>query len=202
MDKKRKSYLNDNVEKWLKNYNSLMIKPVDYNKKRIRQSFIPKRLYLIEDDLENEKINEMLKIMNDDNDYKNYRSLTEKKQKVNKLNFVSNQIKINISPTKNKNKIKNKNIKLKNLSQKKISYSSFIKFQNLFQKKKKEIIELEKDFSSSDSYDSDFININDENIEKKINKIKKNEYLNESEIKYDLKKIILLLEKINLEKNC
>ena len=179
MDKKRKSYLNDNVEKWLKNYNSLMIKPVDYNKKRIRQSFIPKRLYLIEDDLENEKINEMLKIMNDDNDYKNYRSLTEKKQKVNKLNFVSNQIKINISPTKNKNKIKNKNIKLKNLSQKKISYSSFIKFQNLFQKKKKEIIEFEKDFSSSDSYDSDFININDENIEKKINKIKKNEYLNE-----------------------
>ena len=202
MDKKRKSYLNDNVEKWLKNYNSLMIKPVDYNKKRIRQSFIPKRLYLIEDDLENEKINEMLKIMNDDNDYKNYRSLTEKKQKVNKLNFVSNQIKINISPTKNKNKIKNKNIKLKNLSQKKISYSSFIKFQNLFKKKKKEIIEFEKDFSSSDSYDSDFININDENIEKKINKIKKNEYLNESEIKYDLKKIILLLEKINLEKNC
>lgn len=202
MDKKRKSYLNDNVEKWLKNFNSLMIKPVDYNKKRIRQSFIPKRLYLIEDDLENEKINEMLKIMNDDNDYKNYRSLTEKKQKVNKLNFVSNQIKINISPTKNKNKIKNKNIKLKNLSQKKISYSSFIKFQNLFQKKKKEIIEFEKDFSSSDSYDSDFININDENIEKKINKIKKNEYLNESEIKYDLKKIILLLEKINLEKNC
>ena len=202
MDKKRKSYLNDNVEKWLKNYNSLMIKPVDYNKKRIRQSFIPKRLYLIEDDLENEKINEILKIMNDDNDYKNYRSLTEKKQKVNKLNFVSNQIKINISPTKNKNKIKNKNIKLKNLSQKKISYSSFIKFQNLFQKKKKEIIEFEKDFSSSDSYDSDFININDENIEKKINKIKKNEYLNESEIKYDLKKIILLLEKINLEKNC
>ena len=202
MEKKKKSHLNNNLVKWLKNFNSSMIKPVDHNKKSIRQSFIPKRRYLIEDDLENTKLNEFLKIMNDDNDYKNYRSLTEKKEKVNKLNFISNQIKINISPTKNKNKIKKKNKSIKNLGLRKINYSSsFTKFQNLFKRKKKEIINFEQDFSSSDSYDSDFIDIDEEYLEKKIENIKKKEYLNNLDIKDDLKQIILILEKINLTKN-
>ncbi len=202
MEKKKKSHLNNNLVKWLKNFNSSMIKPVDHNKKSIRQSFIPKRRYLIEDDLENTKLNEFLKIMNDDNDYKNYRSLTEKKEKVNNLNFISNQIKINISPTKNKNKIKKKNKSIKNLGLRKINYSSsFTKFQNLFKRKKKEIINFEQDFSSSDSYDSDFIDIDEEYLEKKIENIKKKEYLNNLDIKDDLKQIILILEKINLTKN-
>ena len=202
MEKKKKSHLNNNLVKWLKNFNSSMIKPVDHNKKSIRQSFIPKRRYLIEDDLENTKLNEFLKIMNDDNDYKNYRSLTEKKEKVNKLNFISNQIKINISPTKNKNKIKKKNKSIKNLGLRKINYSSsFTKFQNLFKRKKKEIINFEQDFSSSDSYDSDFIDIDEEYLEKKIENIKKKDYLNNLDIKDDLKQIILILEKINLTKN-
>ena len=202
MEKKKKSHLNNNLVKWLKNFNSSMIKPVDHNKKSIRQSFIPKRRYLIEDDLENTKLNEFLKIMNDDNDYKNYRSLTEKKEKVNKLNFISNQIKINISPTKNKNKIKKKNKSIKNLGLRKINYSSsFTKFQNLFKRKKKEIINFEQDFSSSDSYDSDFIDLDEEYLEKKIENIKKKEYLNNLDIKDDLKQIILILEKINLTKN-
>ena len=38
----KKSYLNENVEKWLKNINSLMIKQIDdYSK--VRKSFTSKR---------------------------------------------------------------------------------------------------------------------------------------------------------------
>ncbi len=201
MEKKKKSHLNNNLVKWLKNFNSSMIKPVDHNKKSIRQSFIPKRRYLIEDDLENTKLNEFLKIMNDDNDYKNYRSLAEKIEKVNKLNYISNQIKINISARENEDMIRKCNVRVKNLNPSKIDYSSYKKFNNLFKRKKKEIIYLEQDFSSSDSYDSDFIDIIDEDLETKINKIKKNEYSNNQEIKYDLKKTLSILEKMNLSKN-
>ena len=79
----KKSYLNENVEKWLKNINSLMIKQIDdYSK--VRKSFTSKRRINLDNDLGDKKMHKILKMIEDDDDYQKYRSLTEKKNKVNK----------------------------------------------------------------------------------------------------------------------
>ena len=70
----------------------------------------------------------------------------------------------------------------------------------MVKKTHKEIIEFEQDFSSSDSYDSDFLDIDETNLEKKINKIKKNELSNKDyDIKNDIRNIIIMLDKIKCQ---
>lgn len=197
----KKSYLNENVEKWLKNINSLMIKQIDdYSK--VRKSFTSKRRINLDNDLGDKKMHKILKMIEDDDDYQKYRSLTEKKNKVNKLNFFSKQVNINIIPTKplKKNLLEKSEFRAKKLFPCKIDEKLFIKYKNMVKKTNKEIIEFEQDFSSSDSYDSDFLDIDETNLEKKINKIKKNELSNKDyDIKNDIRNIIIMLDKIKCQ---
>ncbi len=197
----KKSYLNENVEKWLKNINSLMIKQIDdYSK--VRKSFTSKRRINLDNDLGDKKMHKILKMIEDDDDYQKYRSLTEKKNKVNKLNFFSKQVNINIIPTKplKKNLLEKSEFRIKKLFPCKIDEKLFIKYKNMVKKTHKEIIEFEQDFSSSDSYDSDFLDIDETNLEKKINKIKKNELSNKDyDIKNDIRNIIIMLDKIKCQ---
>ena len=197
----KKSYLNENVEKWLKNINSLMIKQIDdYSK--VRKSFTSKRRINLDNDLGDKKMHKILKMIEDDDDYQKYRSLTEKKNKVNKLNFFSKQVNINIIPTKplKTNLLEKSEFRSKKLFPCKIDEKLFIKYKNMVKKTHKEIIEFEQDFSSSDSYDSDFLDIDETNLEKKINKIKKNELSNKDyDIKNDIRNIIIMLDKIKCQ---
>lgn len=149
----------------------------------------------------NKSIDILVKYVNNDEEYVNYKILQKKINQVNKNNFILQQSNFTLSSTQ-KTLAKNKKEKKNNYKFKK---ETFFQLRKYYQNKEKNYeIEYEQEFSSSDSYDSDLIPFDEEEegqLNSKINEIKKGNFeLNGGKIIDDVKKLTEVLEQVTFYK--
>lgn len=147
-------------------------------------------------------IDVLVKYVNSDEDYVNYKLLQKKINHVNKNNFILQQTNFTLSSTQRSLSARAKREKKSNYKFRKETFIELRKFYNI---KRNEEIEYEQDFSSSDSYDSDLIPFDEEEEEglltSKISEIKKGNFeLNGGKIIDDVKKLTEVLDKITFYK--
>ena len=147
-------------------------------------------------------IDVLVKYVNNDEDYVNYKLLQKKINHVNKNNFILQQTNFTLSSTQRNLSARAKREKKSNYKFRKETFIELRKFYNI---KRNEEIEYEQDFSSSDSYDSDLIPFDEEEEEglltSKISEIKKGNFeLNGGKIIDDVKKLTEVLDKITFYK--
>lgn len=147
-------------------------------------------------------IDVLVKYVNNDEDYVNYKLLQKKINHVNKNNFILQQTNFTLSSTQRSLSARAKREKKSNYKFRKETFIELRKFYNI---KRNEEIEYEQDFSSSDSYDSDLIPFDEEEEEglltSKISEIKKGNFeLNGGKIIDDVKKLTEVLDKITFYK--
>ena len=143
-------------------------------------------------------IDVLVKYVNSDEDYVNYKLLQKKINYVNKNNFILQQSNFTLSSTQRSLSERAKKEKKSNYKFRKETFIELRKFYNI---KRNDEIEYEQEFSSSDSYDSDLIPFDEEEEEglltSKISEIKKGNFeLNGGKIIDDVKKLTEILDKI------
>lgn len=147
--------------------------------------------------------NKLISYIDNDQNYEHYLNVLEKKDKINKANFISKQKEINIYPSELKLFLEENNAK-KRKSYYKYDDKTFLKLRKLLTKKPFKIAENEQDFSSSDSYDSDFIPFENDitRNNKKKNEIKKGQFKEYGgKIREDIKKFTEIIDKFQ-KMNC
>lgn len=147
-------------------------------------------------------IDVLVKYVNSDEDYVNYKLLQKKINYVNKNNFILQQSNFTLSSTQRSLSERAKKEKKSNYKFRKETFIELRKFYNI---KRNDEIEYEQEFSSSDSYDSDLIPFDEEEEEglltSKISEIKKGNFeLNGGKIIDDVKKLTEVLDKITFYK--
>ena len=147
-------------------------------------------------------IDVLVKYVNSDEDYVNYKLLQKKINYVNKNNFILQQSNFTLSSTQRSLSERAKKEKKSNYKFRKETFIELRKFYNI---KRNDEIEYEQEFSSSDSYDSDLIPFDEEEEEglltSKISEIKKGNFeLNGGKIIDDVKKLTEILDKITFYK--
>ena len=147
-------------------------------------------------------IDVLVKYVNSDEDYVNYKLLQKKINYVNKNNFILQQSNFTLSSTQRSLSERAKKEKKSNYKFRKETFIELRKFYNI---KRNNEIEYEQEFSSSDSYDSDLIPFDEEEEEglltSKISEIKKGNFeLNGGKIIDDVKKLTEILDKITFYK--
>ena len=147
-------------------------------------------------------IDVLVKYVNSDEDYVNYKLLQKKINYVNKNNFILQQSNFTLSSTQRSLSERAKKEKKSNYKFRKETFIELRKFYNI---KRNDEIEYEQEFSSSDSYDSDLIACDEEEEEglltSKISEIKKGNFeLNGGKIIDDVKKLTEILDKITFYK--
>ena len=147
-------------------------------------------------------IDVLVKYVNSDEDYVNYKLLQKKINYVNKNNFILQQSNFTLSSTQRRLTERAKKEKKSNYKFRKETFIELRKFYNI---KRNDEIEYEQEFSSSDSYDSDLIPFDEEEEEglltSKISEIKKGNFeLNGGKIIDDVKKLTEILDKITFYK--
>ena len=147
-------------------------------------------------------IDVLVKYVNSDEDYVNYKLLQKKINYVNKNNFILQQSNFTLSSTQRSLSERAKKEKKSNYKFRKETLIELRKFYNI---KRNDEIEYEQEFSSSDSYDSDLIPFDEEEEEglltSKISEIKKGNFeLNGGKIIDDVKKLTEILDKITFYK--
>ena len=147
-------------------------------------------------------IDVLVKYVNSDEDYVNYKLLQKKINYVNKNNFILQQSNFTLSSTHRSLSERAKKEKKSNYKFRKETFIELRKFYNI---KRNDEIEYEQEFSSSDSYDSDLIPFDEEEEEglltSKISEIKKGNFeLNGGKIIDDVKKLTEILDKITFYK--
>ena len=147
-------------------------------------------------------IDVLVKYVNSDEDYVNYKLLQKKINYVNKNNFILQQSNFTLNSTQRSLSERAKKEKKSNYKFRKETFIELRKFYNI---KRNDEIEYEQEFSSSDSYDSDLIPFDEEEEEglltSKISEIKKGNFeLNGGKIIDDVKKLTEILDKITFYK--
>ena len=147
-------------------------------------------------------IDVLVKYVNSDEDYVNYKLLQKKINYVNKNNFILQQSNFTLSSTQRSLSERAKKEKKSNYKFRKETFIELRKFYNI---KRNDEIEYEQECSSSDSYDSDLIPFDEEEEEglltSKISEIKKGNFeLNGGKIIDDVKKLTEILDKITFYK--
>ena len=147
-------------------------------------------------------IDVLVKYVNSDEDYVNYKLLQKKINYVNKNNFILQQSNFTLSSTQRSLSERAKKEKKSNYKFRKETFIELRKFYNIT---RNDEIEYEQEFSSSDSYDSDLIPFDEEEEEglltSKISEIKKGNFeLNGGKIIDDVKKLTEILDKITFYK--
>ena len=147
-------------------------------------------------------IDVLVKYVNSDEDYVNYKLLQKKINYVNKNNFILQQSNFTLSSTQRSLSERAKKEKKSNYKFRKETFIELRKYYNI---KRNDEIEYEQEFSSSDSYDSDLIPFDEEEEEglltSKISEIKKGNFeLNGGKIIDDVKKLTEILDKITFYK--
>ena len=147
-------------------------------------------------------IDVLVKYVNSDEDYVNYKLLQKKINYVNKNNFILQQSNFTLSSTQRSLSERAKKEKKSNY---KFRKETFIELRKFYNRKRTDETEYEQEFSSSDSYDSDLIPFDEEEEEglltSKISEIKKGNFeLNGGKIIDDVKKLTEILDKITFYK--
>ena len=147
-------------------------------------------------------IDVLVKYVNSDEDYVNYKLLQKKINYVNKNNFILQQSNFTLSSTQRSLSERAKKEKKSNYKFRKETFIELRKFYNI---KRNDEIEYEQEFSSSDSYDSDLIPFDEEEEEglltSKISEIKKGNFeLHGGKIIDDVKKLTEILDNITFYK--
>ena len=176
---------------------NLIYFPFNRNKKRsvsplVNTSTLSENNYFSSTDF-----NKLISCIDNDENYVHYLHTIEKKEKINKTNFISKQKEINIGPSETKLFLGEKNVKKKKNFYK-YDDSIFLRLRKVLNKKHFKSVENEQDFSSSDSYDSDFIPFDNDITKnnKKKNEIKKGQFKDSGgKIREDIKKITEIIDK-------